>query len=106
MERYLAAAAAFLMAGGMGLAGSGTSTATESPAPVTPSACGYYHTKSTLYYNHCGSGKVVVYVKNSVNITVRTLCLPPGESNLGEYKVSNFKARSDGKSCDGGSGSW
>lgn len=87
--------------------GAGSAFMAAAPAEArADDPCGYYHSTTTLYYNHCGSGSVIVEVKNQFDVVNRTVCVSPGETSLGAYGRTNHSARSDGTPCGGGGGSW
>ncbi|MGI5193424.1 DUF6355 family natural product biosynthesis protein [Streptomyces sp. CA-288835] len=82
LKRVTAAAAAIATAGLLS-AGANTAAAATPPGDTSARACGYYETRDTAYYGHCGRGKVIIKIELDWTTDVRYWCVGPGERRLG-----------------------
>ncbi|CAM5736440.1 hypothetical protein STENM223S_07693 [Streptomyces tendae] len=84
----LTAAAALTMAAtAMGVQTASAAPAKETSPTVAASPCGWYTVLSRAYYNHCGTGNVVIFVDrlNIGGIRDYEQCVTPGDHYLGSW---------------------
>ncbi|MGW0708345.1 DUF6355 family natural product biosynthesis protein [Streptomyces sp. NPDC002643] len=82
LKRLTTAAAAIATAGLLSV-GTTTTAAAAPSGDTSARACGYYETRDTAYYGHCGSGKVIIKIELDWTTDVRYWCVKPGERKLG-----------------------
>ncbi|WP_030433248.1 DUF6355 family natural product biosynthesis protein [Allokutzneria albata] len=75
----LLSAALVLCASAVGLAG--TAHATEERASAHP--CGFFGLETYAYYNHCGSGNVLIHIDRIWPASDGEECVRPGYTPIG-----------------------